>query len=216
MYTNARSLANKIEKLELMLLKHNYDMVGISETWLDESHDWAVNLHGYSLFRNDRMDRYHNIGILVLFLHDFNDILLEFTKLNIYFKTRGGKYHKINAFITDIGSVLFSVSWFWFRLYWFPMKVLYVTCCSSLESNPNIPFYFFFNILLFLLTLMNIYWFLTIQSVPQNVNDRNSDVDKGIIGANHRSSHFETVQRVQSSFICAHSTRVICTTSVLH
>ncbi|XP_069623823.1 ceramide synthase 1 isoform X2 [Ranitomeya imitator] len=107
-------------------------------------------------------DKYHNIGILVLFLHDFNDILLEFTKLNIYFKTRGGKYHKINAFITDIGSVLFSVSWFWFRLYWFPMKVLYVTCCSSLESNPNIPFYFFFNILLFLLTLMNIYWFLYI------------------------------------------------------
>ncbi|XP_069623824.1 ceramide synthase 1 isoform X3 [Ranitomeya imitator] len=106
--------------------------------------------------------RYHNIGILVLFLHDFNDILLEFTKLNIYFKTRGGKYHKINAFITDIGSVLFSVSWFWFRLYWFPMKVLYVTCCSSLESNPNIPFYFFFNILLFLLTLMNIYWFLVL------------------------------------------------------
>ncbi|KAM3940035.1 ceramide synthase 1 [Leptodactylus fuscus] len=106
--------------------------------------------------------RYHNIGIVVLFLHDFNDILLEFTKLNIYFKTRGGAYHKINAIITDIGSVLFSVSWFWFRLYWFPIKVLYVTCCSSLESNPNIPFYFFFNVLLFLLTLMNIYWFLYI------------------------------------------------------
>ncbi|XP_063770603.1 ceramide synthase 1 isoform X1 [Pseudophryne corroboree] len=106
--------------------------------------------------------RYHNIGILVLFLHDFNDILLEFTKLNIYFKTRGGAYHKMNSIITDIGSVLFSMSWFWFRLYWFPMKVLYVTCCSSLQSNPNIPFYFFFNVLLFLLTLMNIYWFLYI------------------------------------------------------
>ncbi|KAM3937257.1 LOW QUALITY PROTEIN: ceramide synthase 1-like [Leptodactylus fuscus] len=99
--------------------------------------------------------RYHNIGIVVLFLHDFNDILLEFTKLNISFKTQGGAYHKVNAIITDI-SIVFSVSWFWF-LYWFPIKVLYVTCCSSLESNPNILLYFFFNVLLFLLTLMNIY-----------------------------------------------------------
>ncbi|NWQ82268.1 CERS1 synthase, partial [Columbina picui] len=49
---------------------------------------------------------------------------------------------------------------FWFRLYWFPLKVLYATCYSSLQSVPNIPFYFFFNALLLVLTLMNIYWFL--------------------------------------------------------
>ncbi|NXU76455.1 CERS1 synthase, partial [Oreotrochilus melanogaster] len=49
---------------------------------------------------------------------------------------------------------------FWFRLYWFPLKVLYTTCHSSLQSVPNIPFYFFFNALLLILTLMNIYWFL--------------------------------------------------------
>lgn len=49
---------------------------------------------------------------------------------------------------------------FWFRLYWFPLKVLYATCYSSLQLVPNIPFYFFFNALLLLLTLMNIYWFL--------------------------------------------------------
>ncbi|NWU92631.1 CERS1 synthase, partial [Upupa epops] len=51
---------------------------------------------------------------------------------------------------------------FWFRLYWFPLKVLYATCHSSLQSVPNIPFYFFFNALLLILTLMNIYWFLYI------------------------------------------------------
>lgn len=49
---------------------------------------------------------------------------------------------------------------FWFRLYWFPLKVLYATCHTSLQSVPNIPFYFFFNALLFALTLMNVYWFL--------------------------------------------------------
>lgn len=49
---------------------------------------------------------------------------------------------------------------FWFRLYWFPLKVLYATSYCSLRSVPDIPFYFFFNALLLLLTLMNLYWFL--------------------------------------------------------
>ncbi|XP_030073561.1 ceramide synthase 1 [Microcaecilia unicolor] len=106
--------------------------------------------------------RYHNIGLLVLFLHDVNDIQLEFTKLNVYFKNRGGSYHQLNDFISNISCIIFSVSWFWFRLYWFPQKVLYATCCSSLQSFPNIPFYFFFNILLLLVFLMDIYWFLFI------------------------------------------------------
>lgn len=57
-------------------------------------------------------------------------------------------------------SAPFCPGRFWFRLYWFPLKVLYATCHSSLQSIPHIPFYFFFNALLFTLTLMNIYWFL--------------------------------------------------------
>lgn len=106
--------------------------------------------------------RYHNIGILVLFLHDINDVLLEFTKLNVYLKSRGGGYHLINDVLSNMGSASFSITWFWFRLYWFPLKVLYATCVSSIQSVPNIPFYFFFNALLFTLLLMNIYWFLFI------------------------------------------------------
>ncbi|KAG9328646.1 hypothetical protein JZ751_011625 [Albula glossodonta] len=106
--------------------------------------------------------RYHNVGVLVLFLHDVNDIQLEFTKLNVYFKTRGGGYHPVNNVISNLGCVSFCITWFWFRLYWFPLKVLYATCVSSLLSVPDIPFYFFFNCLLFLLLLMNIYWFLYI------------------------------------------------------
>ncbi|NXQ80379.1 CERS1 synthase, partial [Nyctibius grandis] len=75
---------------------------------------------------------------------------------------------------------------FWFRLYWFPLKVLYATCYSSLQLVPNIPFYFFFNALLLVLTLMNIYWFLYIvlfvakvlMGQMQEVNDvREYDVE---------------------------------------
>ncbi|XP_028857039.1 ceramide synthase 1 [Denticeps clupeoides] len=106
--------------------------------------------------------RYHNIGILVLFLHDINDIQLEFTKLNIYFKTRGGRDHMINEILSHVGTVCFAATWFLFRLYWFPLKVLYASCITSLQYVPNIPFYFFFNFLLFALLLMNVYWFLYI------------------------------------------------------
>ncbi|XP_076880120.1 ceramide synthase 1 isoform X2 [Brachyhypopomus gauderio] len=106
--------------------------------------------------------RYHNIGLLVLFLHDISDIQLEFTKLNVYFKTRGGSYHLTNDILSNMASVSFSITWFWFRLYWFPLKVLYTACVSSLQAIPNIPFYFFFNALLFALLLMNVYWFLFI------------------------------------------------------
>ncbi|XP_053153257.1 ceramide synthase 1 isoform X2 [Hemicordylus capensis] len=134
------------------------------------------------------MLRYHNVGILVLFLHDISDIQLEFTKLNVYFKYRGGVYHQLNDIISNAGCISFSVSWFWFRLYWFPLKVLYATCHSSLRSVPDIPFYFFFNALLFVLTLMNIYWFLYIilfvakvfLGEVREVNDvREYDLDDG-------------------------------------
>ncbi|XP_032902869.1 ceramide synthase 1 isoform X2 [Amblyraja radiata] len=65
--------------------------------------------------------------------------------------------------VITLALIAFSYAFrFWFRLYWFPLKVLYATCYSSLQSVPNIPFYFFFNILLLALTLMNIYWFLYI------------------------------------------------------
>ncbi|KAK1805885.1 hypothetical protein P4O66_012928 [Electrophorus voltai] len=113
--------------------------------------------------------RYHNIGVLVLFLHDISDIQLEFTKLNIYFRTRGGRYCLTNDILSNMASVSFSITWFLFRLYWFPLKVLYTSCVSSLQTVPNIPFYFFFNTLLFALLLMNIYWFLFIVLFVVNI-----------------------------------------------
>nr|XP_014433665.1 ceramide synthase 1 [Pelodiscus sinensis] len=55
--------------------------------------------------------RFHNVGILVLFLHDISDVQLEFTKLNVYFKHRGGIYHRLNDVISNLGFLTFSVSW---------------------------------------------------------------------------------------------------------
>ncbi|ERE91151.1 ceramide synthase 1 isoform X2 [Cricetulus griseus] len=113
--------------------------------------------------------RYHNVGLLVFFLHDVSDVQLEFTKLNIYFKARGGTYHRLHGLVANLGCLSFCFCWFWFRLYWFPLKVLYATCHSSLRSVPDIPYYFFFNTLLLILTVMNIYWFLYIVAFAAKV-----------------------------------------------
>ncbi|KPP65769.1 ceramide synthase 1-like, partial [Scleropages formosus] len=122
--------------------------------------------------------RYHSIGILVLFLHDLNDILLEFTKLNVYFKSRGGHYHLVNDMLSTVGFISFGITWFWFRLYWFPLKVLYASIVTSVQSVPSIPFYFFFNSLLFALLLMNIYWFLFIvQTVVKVLTGQMTEVN---------------------------------------
>jgi len=54
LYRNARSMGNKQEELEVVVLLESYDLIAITETWWDESHDWNVALDGYRLFRRDR------------------------------------------------------------------------------------------------------------------------------------------------------------------
>ena len=57
MYTNARSLGNKQEELELRAQSESYDIIGVTETWWDNSHDWRITMDGYRLFRKDRQGR---------------------------------------------------------------------------------------------------------------------------------------------------------------
>lgn len=55
--------------------------------------------------------RYHNVGLLVFFLHDVSDVQLEFTKLNIYFKARGGAYHRLHGLVANLGCLSFCFCW---------------------------------------------------------------------------------------------------------
>jgi len=57
LYTNARSMGNEQEELEAILLLESYDLIAITETWWDESHDQNGALDGYRLFRRDRRGR---------------------------------------------------------------------------------------------------------------------------------------------------------------
>jgi len=57
LYTNACSIGNKQGEMETMMSLENYDLVAITETWWDESHDWHTVIEGYRLFRKDRKGR---------------------------------------------------------------------------------------------------------------------------------------------------------------
>ena len=39
-YTNACSMGNKQEELEAIIQQDGHDLVAITETWWDNSHDW--------------------------------------------------------------------------------------------------------------------------------------------------------------------------------
>jgi len=56
-YTNACSMGNKQEELEAIVEQDSYEMVAITETWWDDSHDWNAAMDGYKLFRSDSQDR---------------------------------------------------------------------------------------------------------------------------------------------------------------
>ena len=105
--------------------------------------------------------RYHKIGLLVLFMHDVTDIFMEITKLMRYLTVRkGGRVSPFWDYASQAGFATFTVSWFLFRLYWFPLKVLYsagVALVYRLSEKDSCR-YTLFNILLWILLILNLYW----------------------------------------------------------
>ncbi|OUC44253.1 endomembrane protein 70, partial [Trichinella nativa] len=104
--------------------------------------------------------RYDQVGILVLFLHDVSDVFLECAKIFKYLKFRDNTHYSFCEFLSNASFVIFTASWFIFRLYWFPLKVLYTSFYGSVFLGPDdLPFIPVFNFMLWLLFFINIYWF---------------------------------------------------------
>lgn len=57
LYTNACSIRNKQDELGVLLTMQNYDIIAISETCWNDSHDWSAGMEAYRLFRRDRQCR---------------------------------------------------------------------------------------------------------------------------------------------------------------
>ena len=72
-YTNARSMGNKQEELEAIVQRAGYDLVAITETWWDHSHEWSAAMPGYRLFRRDRQHR--TGGGVALYIRECFDVV---------------------------------------------------------------------------------------------------------------------------------------------
>ena len=50
-------MGNKQKELEAIVQQEGCDIVAISETWWDGSHEWTAAMDGYKLFRMDMVGR---------------------------------------------------------------------------------------------------------------------------------------------------------------
>ncbi|KAJ7425696.1 mitochondrial fission process protein 1 [Pitangus sulphuratus] len=77
MYTNALSMGNK-QELEAIVQQESYEVVAITETWWDDSHDWSAAMDGYELFRKDRQGR-RGGGVALYVRESLDSVELEVT-----------------------------------------------------------------------------------------------------------------------------------------
>eukprot|EP00112_Aurelia_sp_Birch-Aquarium-sp1_P017696 Seg413.7 transcript_id=Seg413.7/GoldUCD/mRNA.D3Y31 product="Ceramide synthase 1" protein_id=Seg413.7/GoldUCD/D3Y31 len=129
------------------------------DIWRDDSimlllhHVLTISLIVFSLGL-----RYHKIGLVVLFLHDIADVCLELTKIIKCFQNRDKAGKSVYHLLTGIGFVVFASAWIGCRLFIYPLVVLYSTGHVGRVVLPSAPFYFFFNALLWILFVMNVWW----------------------------------------------------------
>ena len=51
------------------------------------------------------------MGLLVLFLHDIGDVILEFGKMQVYFKKMDGKKYPFFKLTSDVAFGIFTIQW---------------------------------------------------------------------------------------------------------
>lgn len=102
--------------------------------------------------------RYHNCGMVIIFLHDVCDIFLELAKCFNYNIFRNGVKNVRAESFSLMMFIIFTILWIWLRLYWFQTKLLYSSCVTSLLEFPDADFHLELNALLFILYGLNLYW----------------------------------------------------------
>ncbi|XP_053211651.1 ceramide synthase 1-like [Panonychus citri] len=103
--------------------------------------------------------RCHRAGLIAIFLHDACDIVLEGTKTCLYFKRQNNKNINFFEILANIGFSFFTVTWFVTRLYWFPLRNIFISSIYVHQNGIQVPFPLFLNSLLYILLTMNLYWF---------------------------------------------------------
>ncbi|KAM3620366.1 uncharacterized protein V6R79_022176 [Siganus canaliculatus] len=107
-------------------------------------HIATILLIGFSYCAN-----FVRVGTLVMLLHDSSDFLLESAKMFHY-----AGWRKTCDSLFVVFALVFLVT----RLVVFPGRLLYTTLFESLEYFDLFFGYYFFNVLLFVLQLLHIFW----------------------------------------------------------
>ena len=76
-YFNARSIAGKADELRAWIDTWNYDVIAISETWLQEGQDWQLNIPGFRYFRCDRGRGMKGGGVALLVRENVTAVLRQ-------------------------------------------------------------------------------------------------------------------------------------------
>ena len=75
LYCNARSLNNKFDYLAAVAETYDPDVIGVSETWLQEHVNNAeISLKGYEMYRNDRCNGRLGDGVLLYIKTDIQSV----------------------------------------------------------------------------------------------------------------------------------------------
>lgn len=152
-----------IYAVQLSYYVHGMYAVLYQDLWRKDS---AVMLAHHSLtlmlLGMSYVFRCHNIGVLVLVLHDLSDVLLEFSKLNVYLKVRAGRRHALHDHVATASFACFAITWFVMRLHYYPRKVMYAASTGLFVKQVFPAHYLLFLTLLSVLLLMNLYWFALI------------------------------------------------------
>uniref|UniRef100_A0A0V0JAP9 Ceramide synthase 1 n=2 Tax=Schistocephalus solidus TaxID=70667 RepID=A0A0V0JAP9_SCHSO len=104
--------------------------------------------------------RYVKVGCVVYLLHDVSDAILESGKLLIYYNGRENKRHPWGELISTSLFVAFTCSWFYLRIYLFPLHLLHAAnwCIYLKRDFMMLKFYLLFNFLLVALFTMHLVW----------------------------------------------------------
>lgn len=130
------------------------------------------------------------IGTLVMVVHDSSDILLEGAKVFNY-----ATWQQTSNGMFVVFAVVFMVT----RLIVFPFWLIHCTWVYPLELYPAFFGYYFFNVMLFVLQLLHLYWaalilrmvykFIFTQLEGDDRSDKEEDDSDPPIERNHKPSH---------------------------
>ncbi|KAM8973113.1 ceramide synthase 3 [Pelodytes ibericus] len=114
--------------------------------------------------------KYIRVGTLTMLVHDVSDILLEAAKMCSYAQWKGS----CNALF-----VLFAVVFVISRLIIYPFWILYATTVYPLYYCPRFFLYYFFNMMMFVLQFLHIYWaYLIFRMVKKVISGNMSGDDR--------------------------------------